>query len=108
MGVVYRARRSQDGQIIALKEMRPAEATKPEDLQESRMLFDQEAKLLLTLKHPNIVAAYEIFEWSGRPYFVMEFVNGVTLEKRLRDANAPAFEQDALTWGVQMARVLQY
>lgn len=108
MGVVYRARRSHDGQIIALKEMRPAEAIKPEDLQESRMLFEQEAALLLALKHPNIVTAYEIFEWSGRPYFVMEYVNGVTLEKRLRDANAPAFEQDALTWGVQMARVLHY
>ncbi len=72
------------------------------------MLFDQEAELLLSLKHPNIVIAYEIFEWRGRPFFAMEFVNGVTLEKRLRDANAPAFEQDALTWGVQMARVLHY
>lgn len=108
MGVVYRARRSSDTTIIALKEMRPAEAAKPEDLEESRMMFGQEAELLLGLKHPNIVTAYEIFEWRGRPYFVMEFVNGVTLEKRLRDANAPAFEQDALNWGVQMARVLAY
>ncbi len=108
MGVVYRARRLSDQQIVAVKEMRPAEATKPEDLQESRMLFGQEAELLLSLKHPNIVAAYEIFEWRGRPYFAMEYVNGVTLEKRLRDANAPAFEQDAVAWGVQMARVLQY
>lgn len=108
MGVVYRSRRLQDQALIALKEMRPAEAGKPEDLQESRMLFGQEAELLLSLKHPNIVGAYEIFEWRGRPYFAMEFVNGVTLEKRLRDANAPAFEQDALAWGVQMARVLQY
>ncbi len=108
MGVVYRARRSQDQAIIALKEMRPAEATKPEDFQEARMLFSQEAEVLLNLDHPNIVDAFEIFEWHGSPYFIMEFVNGVSLEKRLRDANAPAFEQDALTWGVQMARVLHY
>ena len=108
MGVVYRARRLGDQQVSALKEMRPAEANSAEDLQESRMLFGQEAELLLSLKHPNIVKAYEIFEWRGRPYFAMEFVNGVTLEKRLRDANAPAFEQDALAWGVQMARVLHY
>src|SRR3712207_2001581 len=108
MGVVYRARRPQDNRLIALKEMSPAEPAKPEDLRESRMLFDQEAELLLGLKHPNIVIAYETFEWRGRPFFAMEFVNGVTLEKRLRDANAPAFEQDALVWGIQMARVLHY
>ncbi len=108
MGVVYRARRTTDQAVIALKEMRPADATKPEEQQEFRMLFTQEAELLLRLDHPNIVDAFETFEWHGRPYFVMEFVNGVTLEKRLRDANAPAFEQDALVWAIQMARVLGY
>ncbi len=108
MGVVYRARRTTDQAVIALKEMRPADVTKPEEQQEFRMLFTQEAELLLRLDHPNIVDAFETFEWHGRPYFVMEFVNGVTLEKRLRDANAPAFEQDALVWAIQMARVLGY
>jgi eukaryotic-like serine/threonine-protein kinase len=108
MGIVYRARRSTDQVVMALKEMRPADVTKPEDLQEFRTLFSQEAELLLRLDHPNIVDAFETFEWNGRPYFVMEFVNGVTLEKRLRDANAPAFEQDALVWTIQMARVLGY
>ena len=45
---------------------------------------------------------------GGRPYVVMEFVAGLTLEKKLRDANAPQFEQDVVAWGVQMARVLDY
>ena len=108
MGIVYRARRLRDGQLVALKEMQPPPNTPPEELEERRMLFRQEAELLLSLKHPNIVDAYEIFEWHAEPYFAMEFVNGITLEKRLRDANAPAFEQDALTWGVHMARVLAY
>jgi serine/threonine protein kinase len=108
MGVVYRARRSTDQAVLALKEMRPADVSKPEELQEFRTLFVQEAELLLRVDHPNIVDAFEMFEWQGRQYFLMEFVNGVTLEKRLRDANAPAFEQDALVWTIQMARVLGY
>lgn len=108
MGVVYRARRSSDGAIIALKEMRPADASKLENEDEARSLFAQEAELLLQLSHPNIVAAYEVFEWEGRPYFIMEFVTGPTLEKKLRDANAPAFEQDAVRWAIEMARVLHY
>jgi serine/threonine protein kinase len=108
MGVVYRVRRLSDASIWALKEQRPAEALKPEEITESRQLFVQEAQLVLRLKHPNAVSGLELFEWQGRQYFVMEFVNGETLEKRLREANAPAFEQDALRWTIQMARVLRY
>jgi serine/threonine-protein kinase len=108
MGIVYRARRHPDGLLVALKEMRPPENTPPEEIAERRLLFAQEAELLLGLDHPNIVKGYEVFEWRGQPYFIMEFVNGVGLEKRLRETNAPAFEQDALTWGVHMARVLAY
>lgn len=107
MGVVYRARRN-DGSIWALKEQRPAEKLKPDELTESKQLFAGEASRVLSLHHPNIVLGLEYFIWRERQYFVMEFVNGETLEKRLREANAPAFEQDALRWTVQMARVLGY
>lgn len=107
MGVVYRVRRD-DGSIWALKEQRPAEKLKPEELAESKQLFADEAARVLSLRHPNIVLGLEYFIWNDRQYFVMEFVNGETLEKRLREANAPAFEQDALRWTVQMARVLGY
>ncbi len=108
MGVVYRARRQEDGTSWALKEQRPAEVHTPEEEAESRQLFQHEAQLVLRLRHPNIVAGEELFVWQGRFYFVMEFVNGETLERRLREANAPAFEQDALRWTIQMARVLSY
>ncbi len=108
MGVVYRVRRRSDGSTWALKEQRPSEPLKPDEQAEHRQLFAQEAKLVLSINHPNAVRGLELFEWRGRQYFVMEFVNGETLEKRLREANAPAFEQDALRWTIQMARVLHY
>ncbi len=108
MGVVYRVRRLSDNSIWALKEQRSAEPLKPDEQVESRQLFAQEAELVLRINHPNAVRGLELFEWQGRQYFVMEFVNGETLEKRLREANAPAFEQDALRWTIEMARVLVY
>jgi len=107
MGVVYRARRD-DGSIWALKEQRPSEPLKPAEMAEMRQLFNGEAERVFSLSHPNIVAGEDFFNWQDRQYFVMELVNGETLEKRLREANAPAFEQDALRWTVQMARVLHY
>lgn len=108
MGVVYRVRRLNDGTIWALKEQRPAEPLKPDEQVEHEQLFAQEAQLVLRINHPNAVRGVELFKWQGRQYFVMEFINGQTLEKRLREANAPAFEQDALRWTIEMARVLHY
>lgn len=108
MGVVYRVRRLSDGSMWALKEQRPSDPLKPDEQAEHRQLFTQEAQVVLRINHPNAVKGVELFEWQGRQYFVMEFVNGETLEKRLREANAPAFEQDALRWTIQMARVLDY
>jgi serine/threonine protein kinase len=108
MGVVYRARRHNDGSVWAVKELRPDTQLSPSDLSENRRLFEHEAQLILRLDHPNVVGGQELFEWNTRLYLVMELVPGETLEKRLRDANAPAFEGDALRWAIQMARVFAY
>lgn len=108
MGVVYRARRQGDGTLWAVKELRPDTMVSPSELADNRRLFEHEAQLILRLDHPNIVGGEELFEWQGRLYLVMELVAGETLEKRLRDANAPAFEGDALRWAIQMARVFAY
>jgi serine/threonine protein kinase len=108
MGVVYRARRHNDGSLWAVKELRPDTMLSPNELADNRRLFEHEAQLILRLQHPNVVGGEELFEWQGRLYLVMELVAGETLEKRLRDANAPAFEGDALRWAIQMARVFAY
>jgi eukaryotic-like serine/threonine-protein kinase len=43
--------------------------------------FDQEARSVAQLHHPNIVQIYEIGEQDGLPYFSLEFVDGGTLDK---------------------------
>jgi serine/threonine protein kinase len=108
MGAVYRARRTADNTIWALKEMRPIDESAGAELEENRKLFLQEAELLRNLSHPSLPIVADLFEYQNRPVMVMEFVAGQTLEDRLRDANAPMLEQQALGFGIQVARVLHY
>lgn len=108
MGAVYRAQRTADGTVWALKEMRPLPDTPQNEIEENRRLFTQEAELLRTLKHPNLPVVAETFEHDGRPVLVMEYVPGQTLETRMREANAPLLEQQVLAYGIQIARVLEY
>jgi eukaryotic-like serine/threonine-protein kinase len=108
MGAVYRAQRQVDGAIWALKEMRPPPDAPASEVEENRKLFLQEAELLSSLSHPNLPVVADFFEYQGKPILVMEFVPGQPLEQRLHEANAPLLEQQVLSYGMQVARVLHY
>ena len=108
MGVVYKANRASDGTVWALKEMRPQGDLAPEEMEDSRKLFEREALLLQTLRHPNLPAVAELFTHEGRPTLIMEFIPGQTLEDRVRDANAPLLKKDVVGYGIQLCRVLHY
>lgn len=108
MGAVYRGERLGDGTIWAVKEMRPPLEATPEEVAENRKLFTQEAAMLRLLDHPNLPKVVDDFEQGGRPYLVMEYVQGKTLEDKQRETNAPFFQKDVLNWGIQIAQVLQY
>ncbi len=55
MGAVYRARRTGDNSIWAVKEMRPLPNTPADEVAENRKLFAQEVELLRRLDHPNLL-----------------------------------------------------
>jgi tetratricopeptide (TPR) repeat protein len=50
--------------------------------------FRREAHVAAALQHPNLVPIYD-FDAGGRPYLVMEFVDGGDLGARLREGNPP-------------------
>ncbi|MEI6181230.1 MAG: serine/threonine-protein kinase, partial [Chloroflexales bacterium] len=108
MGVVYKANRASDGSVWALKEMRPQGDLAPDEMEDSRKLFEREALLLQTLRHPNLPAVAELFTHEGRPTLIMEFIPGQTLEDLVRDANAPLLKKDVVGYGIQLCRVLHY
>jgi serine/threonine protein kinase len=46
----------------------------------------REARAIAALSHPHIAAVYDVGEAEGRPYIVLEYLRGGTLEDRLREA----------------------
>ena len=76
---VYRARDSVLGRRVALKVLSEAGTADAE----AKARFLQEARVASSIRHENIVGVYDFGEEQGRPYIVMEFVEGETL----RDAN---------------------
>jgi serine/threonine-protein kinase len=79
-GTVYRAR-SADGGAVAIKVILPELAASPQALGR----FQREAEAVRLVNHPNIVTVVESGALpDGRPYIVMELVEGETLRDRLR------------------------
>lgn len=76
MGVVYLAQHSFLKKRFAIKILSADLAILPEFVQ----IFQREAQTLAALRHPNIVEIHHFGNHEGHYYFVMEFLNGGTLE----------------------------
>ena len=72
MGVVYRARDSAIGRIVALK-MLSAELGAEEELHQR---FQREAEAIGRLNHPNVVTVYDLGHAEGQLYMAMELLEG--------------------------------
>ena len=75
MGQVWRARDARLNRSVAIKIL-PAEVA-GDPLRRQR--FEQEARSLGALNHPNIVSVYDIGQSDGRAYIVSELVEGESL-----------------------------
>jgi Tol biopolymer transport system component len=100
MGEVYRARDPRLGRDVAIKILPPAFAADPDRLHR----FEQEARSVATLNHPNIVAIYDVGSADGRPFLVTELLQGETLRDRIQAA--PLSLRAALELGAQIAEGL--
>ncbi|HSM51800.1 MAG TPA: protein kinase, partial [Thermoanaerobaculia bacterium] len=101
MGEVWRARDRELGRDVAVKFLGERFAGDADRLAR----FAQEARAASALNHPNIVTVHEIGEAEGRPFLVLELVDGVTL-RALLSADAPLPARRALELGAQIAEGL--
>jgi serine/threonine-protein kinase len=77
---VYRAVHRESGRVAAVKVLRKRHRGEPTQVEQ----FMREAKVGLQLRHPNIVAIYEVDPDPRNPYMVMEFVEGQTLRELVK------------------------
>ena len=102
MGAVYRARQPGLQRQVALKVLPPQATQKPGFAER----FTREAQALARLNHPGIIAVHEFGEAGGMAYFVMEFVEGVTLRRLVQQHRLGP--REALQIVPQICEALQY
>ena len=74
MGEVWEARDLELDRVVALKLLGP---------EADPARFQREAHAAAALSHPNVTQLFDYGAWEGRPYMVLEFMPGGTLEDRL-------------------------
>ncbi|MCI0681671.1 MAG: serine/threonine protein kinase [Gemmataceae bacterium] len=81
MGIVYKARWRREDRVIALKVIRQDRLQHAEAVRR----FRREAQAAARLHHPNIVRVFDSDHSGDTHYLVMEYVDGVTLERLVQE-----------------------
>jgi serine/threonine protein kinase/Tfp pilus assembly protein PilF len=100
MGEVYLAEDVRLGRPVALKFLPPALKADPD----SRARLLNEARAASLLRSPNIAVTYDIGEYAGTDFIVMEYVEGELLSKRV--AGGPLPIREVVEVGVQVSDAL--
>jgi Tol biopolymer transport system component len=100
MGEVYRAKDARLGRDVALKILPESFAREPDRLRR----FEQEARAVAALNHPNILAIHDIGQHNGTPFLVSELLEGESLRAALDRGPLP--QRKTIEYGVQIAHGL--
>jgi len=104
MGAVYKAVHMQLGRYVAIKVLNPLLIAK----QEIKERFKNEAISLSKLDHQNIVKIYDYIENNLGVFIILEYIEGQTLDKYIKDFSGPVPEKRALEIFKQMLDSLAY
>ncbi len=100
MGEVFRAKDTRLGRDVAIKVLPETFAKDADRLRR----FEQEARAVAALNHPNILAIHDIGEYNGSPYLVSELLEGHSLRVEVNNGTLPA--RRAVEYAAQIAQGL--
>jgi serine/threonine-protein kinase len=96
-GAVYRARHATDGRPAAVKLLLPFLLGS----EDARERFAREIEVLRRVEHPNVVRLLDAGSLAdGRPYYVMDWIDGPTLDRRIGGTGLPLDEVVRIMDGV--------
>ncbi|HKW34292.1 MAG TPA: protein kinase [Candidatus Acidoferrum sp.] len=101
MGVVYKAEDLRLGRYVSLKFL-PADLSRDPQAIER---FQREARAASSLNHPHICTIYDVDQYDGHHFMVMEFLEGETLKHRI--SGKPMDLERIPEYGYQMADALE-
>ena len=103
MGAVYKAKQISVDRVVAVKVLLDSLAQNKEFIKR----FEREAKIAAKLSHNNVVNAIDAGEVGGHYYFVMEYVEGLTIKDYL-DKNKIFDEKEAIRIVLAVAEALKH
>jgi predicted Ser/Thr protein kinase len=102
MGVVYRARQINLDRTVALKMILAGRLATEDDV----VRFRTEAEAAARLRHPNVVAVFEVGHIDGQHFFSMDYIEGESLAQKL--ARGPFPGRVAAGYVRTIARAVHY
>ncbi|MGK5630882.1 serine/threonine-protein kinase [Streptomyces sp. URMC 123] len=106
MGTVWRARDELLGREVAVKELHFDDGLPERDIRLRRERTLREARTVAQLKHPHVIVLHDVVEQDGRPWLVMELVDGRSLADRV-SAEGPVGPREAARIGVALLSALR-
>jgi len=103
-GIVFKARDTALNRVVAIKMLKSAVST-----EEAYSRFMREAQAVAKFNHPNIVSIYDIGKEDEKQFFVLEFIDGMSLRELIRTYPEGKCDiQTVLRIGIDVCSALQY
>ncbi len=105
MGTVWRARDGSLGRIVAVKEVR-AQGLGAHEASVLQSRLRQEARAAARVEDPGVITVYDVLEEDGRPWIVMELIDGPSLADAVERGGPLPWER-AARLGADLLRTLR-